>query len=295
MSETQNIQWYPGHMAKTRRQMESNLKLVDGICEIRDARIPIASKNPDLDEICGSKPRLIVLNRSDLADPEVTKKWKDYYETLGFLVIDTDCKSKRGIPTVIPAIKQMLRAKLERYKNSGQSGRTLRIMVVGVPNVGKSTFINQISGRKNAAKAENRPGVTRGAQWIRVDNNLELLDTPGILWPKFENPEIGFLLACTGAVKDTIYDTETLGMNLAELLNKRYPDVFPKRYQIETQSNFDGQLLLEKIACGRHFLISGGEPDILRAASSLLEDFKNGRLGRITLETPEMTENEKYG
>ena len=203
MSDVQNIQWYPGHMTKTRRQMEQDLKLVDAVCELVDARIPRASRNPDIDAICGSKPRMIVLNRTDMADPNATKRWGDHFRAQGFAVVQTDCKSRRGLNDFAPAVRAMLSDKIAVWREKGQVGRSVKLMIVGVPNVGKSTFINQIAGRKGA-KAENRPGVTRGKQWVTVGQDMLLLDTPGILWPKFDDPEVGMLLAYTGAVKDDI-------------------------------------------------------------------------------------------
>ena len=215
--QSMNIQWYPGHMTKTRRMMEEDLKLVDAVCEILAARIPISSRNPDIDAICGAKPRLVILNRIDMADPVMVKRWADYFKSQGMAVLLTDCKSRKGINGFVPAIRQLLAEKLRRYAEKGQVGRPLKIMVVGIPNVGKSTFINQIAGRKGA-KAENRPGVTRGKQWVTVDTGLLLLDTPGILWPRFEDPEVGIRLAYTGAVKDDILDTETLAFHLMQML-----------------------------------------------------------------------------
>ena len=239
-----NIQWYPGHMTKTRRMMEENLKLVDAVCEILDARIPIPSRNPDIDAICGTKPRLVILNRIDMADPAMVKKWAEYFKSRGMAVLLTDCKSRKGINGFVPAVRQLLSEKLRRYAEKGQLGRPLKIMVVGIPNVGKSTFINQIAGRKGA-KAENRPGVTRGKQWVTVDTGLLLLDTPGILWPRFEDPEVGIRLAYTGAVKDDILDIETLAYHLMEMLWKRYPDAVRARYKIELPEDADGTALLE--------------------------------------------------
>ena len=198
---TMNIQWYPGHMTKTRRMIEADVKLVDAVCEILDARIPLASRNPDIDAICGTKPRMIILNRIDMADPAMTKRWAEHFRARGYSVLQTDCKTKKGISGFVPAVRELLAEKLARYAEKGQVGRPLKLMIVGIPNVGKSTFINQVAGRKGA-KAENRPGVTRGKQWITVDQGLLLLDTPGILWPKFEDPEVGMMLAYTGAVKD---------------------------------------------------------------------------------------------
>lgn len=281
-----NIQWYPGHMTKTRRMMEENLKLVDAVCEILDARIPISSRNPDIDAICGTKPRLVILNRIDMADPAMVKKWAEYFKSRGMAVLLTDCKSRKGINGFVPTVRQLLSEKLKRYAEKGQVGRPLKIMVVGIPNVGKSTFINQIAGRKGA-KAENRPGVTRGKQWVTVDTGLLLLDTPGILWPRFEDPEVGIRLAYTGAVKDDILDIETLAYHLMEMLWKRYPDAVRARYKIELPEDADGTALLEAAGRKRGFLISGGEIDLERMSKVLLEEYRSCKLGRFTLESPE--------
>ena len=281
-----NIQWYPGHMTKTRRMMEENLKLVDAVCEILDARIPISSRNPDIDAICGIKPRLVILNRIDMADPAMVKKWAEYFKSRGMAVLLTDCKNRKGINGFVPAVRQLLSEKLKRYAEKGQVGRPLKIMVVGIPNVGKSTFINQIAGRKGA-KAENRPGVTRGKQWVTVDTGLLLLDTPGILWPRFEDPEVGIRLAYTGAVKDDILDIETLAYHLMEMLWKRYPDAVRARYKIELPEDADGTALLEAAGRKRGFLISGGEIDLERMSKVLLEEYRSCKLGRFTLESPE--------
>lgn len=281
-----NIQWYPGHMTKTRRMMEENLKLVDAVCEILDARIPISSRNPDIDAICGTKPRLVILNRIDMADPAMVKKWAEYFKSRGMAVLLTDCKNRKGINGFVPAVRQLLSEKLKRYAEKGQVGRPLKIMVVGIPNVGKSTFINQIAGRKGA-KAENRPGVTRGKQWVTVDTGLLLLDTPGILWPRFEDPEVGIRLAYTGAVKDDILDIETLAYHLMEMLWKRYPDAVRARYKIELPEDADGTALLEAAGRKRGFLISGGEIDMERMSKVLLEEYRSCKLGRFTLESPE--------
>ena len=281
-----NIQWYPGHMTKTRRMMEENLKLVDAVCEILDARIPISSRNPDIDAICGTKPRLVILNRIDMADPAMVKKWAEYFKSRGMAVLLTDCKSRKGINGFVPAVRQLLSEKLRRYAEKGQVGRPLKIMVVGIPNVGKSTFINQIAGRKGA-KAENRPGVTRGKQWINIDKGLDLLDTPGILWPKFDSQEVGELLAITGAIKADILDIETLAYHLMEMLWKRYPDAVRARYKIELPEDADGTALLEAAGRKRGFLISGGEIDLERMSKVLLEEYRSCKLGRFTLESPE--------
>ena len=282
-----NIQWYPGHMTKTRRMMEENLKLVDAVCEILDARIPISSRNPDIDAICGNKPRMIILNRIDLADPQMVRVWSDYFKRQGLAVVATDCKTKRGINNFLPAIRELLAEKLQRYAEKGQTGRPLKIMIVGIPNVGKSTFINQISGRKGA-KAENRPGVTRGKQWVTVDQGLLLLDTPGILWPKFEDPEVGMRLAYTGAVKDDIIDIETLACSLMRMLWVRYPDAIRARYKIDMPEEAEGWELLEAAGRKRGYLISGGEVDLERMAKVLMEEYRSSKLGKFTFETPDM-------
>jgi len=286
MDEQMNIQWYPGHMTKTRRQIEADLKQVDAVCEIVDARIPIASRNPDIDSICGAKPRIMVLNRMDLADPEATKRWAEFFKSKGMAVVSTDCKSRKGISSFQPAVRSVLKEKLQRDAARGMH-RPMRVMIVGIPNVGKSTLINQISGRKGA-KAENRPGVTRGKQWVTVESSLLLLDTPGILWPKFEDPEVGMMLAYTGAVKDGILDIEELACSLIRLLHRRYPDALKERYGIDTQEDLPGYELLEMAGRKRGFLVSGGEINTERMAKVLVDEYRSGKLGRFTLEEPEV-------
>ena len=280
-----NIQWYPGHMTKTRRQMADDLKLVDAVCEIVDARIPISSRNPDIDSICGNKPRLVILNRLDLADPDATNRWANYFKKQGIAAVATDCKSRKGIANFTPAVQQLLSEKIQRNANKGMT-KALRIMIVGIPNVGKSTLINQISGRKGA-KAENRPGVTRGKQWVLVDKDLLLLDTPGILWPKFEDPNVGLMLAYTGAVKEDVIDLEELSCRLMELLWKRYPEKVRERYGIEAELDTPGWELLEAAAKKRGFLLARGEINTERMAKVLIDEFRSGKLGRFTLEAPE--------
>ena len=287
--ETMNIQWYPGHMTKTRRMMEENLKLVDAVCEILDARIPISGRNPDIDAICGNKPRMVILNRIDMADPAALRQWTQYFESKGLAVLQTDCKSRRGINGFVPAVRRLLAEKIRRYEEKGQSGRPLKLMIVGIPNVGKSTFINQIAGRKGA-KAENRPGVTRGKQWVTMNPQLLLLDTPGILWPRFDDPETGMRLAYTGAVKDDILDVLTLSCHLMELLALRYPEAIRARYQIEIPEEIDGYALLQAAGRRRGFLVSGGEIDDERMARVLLEEYRSCKLGKFTLEMPDMLE-----
>ena len=283
--EKMTIQWYPGHMTKTRRQIEADLKQVDAVCEIVDARIPVSSRNPDIDAICGSKPRIIVLNRMDLADPNATKKWAAYFKSKNMSVIATDCKSRKGIADFTPAARTACAEKLERDAKRGMN-RPLRVMVVGIPNVGKSTLINQISGRKGA-KAENRPGVTRGKQWVTVDSGLQLLDTPGILWPKFEDPEVGMMLAYTGAVKEGVIDIEELSCRLMELLHKYYPQTLLDRYKVEAPQGTKGWELIEMAGRKRGYLVSGGEVNTERMSKVLLDEFRSGKLGKFTLEMPE--------
>ncbi len=280
-----NIQWYPGHMTKTRRQIEADLKLVDAVCEIVDARIPISSRNPDIDSICGNKPRIVILNRMDLADPAATKRWAQYFRSKGIAAVATDCKSRRGIADFQPTVRSVLQEKIARNAAKGMN-KPVRVMIVGIPNVGKSTLINQISGRKGA-KAENRPGVTRGKQWVAVDNGLLLLDTPGILWPKFEDPNVGLMLAYTGAVKENVIDLEELAAFLMGLLWKRYPDAVKDRYGIDLPQDTPGYELLEAAGRKRGFLMARGEINTERMAKVLLDEYRSGKLGKFTLEEPE--------
>jgi len=284
-NEQMNIQWYPGHMTKTRRQIEADLKQVDAVCEIVDARIPVSSRNPDIDAICGNKPRIIVLNRMDLADHEATKRWIAYFRSKGMAAIATDCKTRKGIAEFQPAARSVLKEKLERDAAKGMN-RPIRVMVVGIPNVGKSTLINQISGRKGA-KAENRPGVTRGKQWVTVDSGLLLLDTPGILWPKFDDPRVGMMLAYTGAVKENIIDTEELACHLMELLHKHYPQTLIDRYKVDLPEETHGYELLEEAGRKRGYLLARGEIHLERMAKVLLDEYRSGKLGHFTLEMPE--------
>lgn len=289
MNEEMNIQWYPGHMTKSRRQIEADLKLVDAVCEILDARIPVSSRNPDIAAICGNKPRLVILNRIDMADPAATAAWTAWFRSQGLSVVQTDCKSRQGIGQFVPAVRSILKEKLRRDAEKGQS-RPLKIMVVGIPNVGKSTFINQIAGRKGA-KAENRPGVTRGKQWVTVDQGLLLLDTPGILWPKFEDKRVGMYLAYTGAVKDDILDTEGLACHLLETLWSRYPEALRARYKLDLPESAQGYELLEAAGRKRGFLLARGEIDTERMARVVLEEFRSCKIGRFTLESPKTEEN----
>ena len=281
-----NIQWYPGHMTKTRRMIEADLKLVDLVAEVIDARIPRSSRNPDIDELVGRKPRLIVLNRADQADPAQNRAWSKWFRDRGCAVLETDSKTGAGVAQFSNAVREALKEQIARWREKGQVGRPVRVMVVGVPNVGKSTFINKVARRKSA-KAQDRPGVTRGKQWVAVDAGLDLLDTPGILWPKFEDQEVGRRLAYTGAIKDDIMDVESLGCALMEELAGRYPQALTDRYKLSPEPDTPGWELLEAAGRKRGFLISGGEVNLERMARVLLDEFRGGKLGRFTLETPE--------
>jgi ribosome biogenesis GTPase A len=282
MSEAQYIQWFPGHMTKTRRQMEKELALVDAVAEIVDARIPASSRNPDIPKLLGKKPMLVILNKCDMADSAVTAEWIKWFENQNIRAIAVDCRTGKGLDRFVPTVKDMLKEKIEANRNKGMAGKPLRLMVVGIPNVGKSTFINRMAG-SNKAKAENRPGVTRGNQWFTVDRQLELLDTPGVLWPKFEDKDIGERLAFTGAVKDNVVDVELLGMRLLEILSASYKEVLFDRYG-ELDLTLDSYDLLCALAKKRGMVIRGGECDTLRAATMLLEEFRNCKIGKISLE-----------
>ena len=284
--QLESLSWFPGHMTKTRRMVASEIGSMDAVCEIIDARIPRASRNPDLDELTAGKPRIVVLNRVDQADPKATKQWAAWFRAQGYAVLEVDAKSGAGVKQFAPAVRALLADKLRAYEEKGQVGRVLRVMVLGIPNVGKSTFINKVSGRKTA-KAEDRPGVTRGKQWVPVDKTLELLDTPGILWPKFDDPEVGMRLAYTGAVKDDILDTETLGCHLMELLAREYPQALTERYKIDIPEEIDGWELLQAAGRKRGFLVSRGEVDTERMARVLLDEYRSCKLGTFTLERPE--------
>lgn len=285
-----HIQWYPGHMTKTRRQMQEHMKSIDLVCEVVDARIPMVSRNPDMDELAAGKPRMIILNRIDLANADMTKQWMVFFKAKGWAVLETDSRLGQGTNKFVAVAREVLTEKIAQWNAKGQVGRAMHVMVVGIPNVGKSTFINKILGRK-AAKAADKPGVTRGSQWFRVDAGIDLLDTPGILWPKFEDEHVGLLLACTGAVKDDILDVETLACTLMELLAQHAPQSIQARYQVDIeaakQSDFAGYDLLQQAGRRRGFLIAGGEIDTERMSRILLDEFRGGVLGRITLESPQ--------
>ena len=273
-------------MTKTRRMIQDQMKHMDAVCEILDARAPLSSRNPDVEELTGEKPRLIVLNRVDLADPAATKRWAAWFRGKGFAVLEANAKQGQGTAKFAGAVRELLSDKLAAYAEKGQAGRMIRVMILGIPNVGKSTFINQVAKRKTA-KAEDRPGVTRGKQWVPVDPSLELLDTPGMLWPKFDDPEVGVRLACTGAVRDEIMDLEELACRLMELLGNRYPQALLERYKVEVEAEDSGYDLLVKAGRKRGFLLRGGEVDTERMARILLDEFRGGKLGRFTLEEPE--------
>lgn len=287
MDEVTPIQWFPGHMAKTRRLMQSNLSMVDIVLEITDARIPISSRNPEMRSLVGGKPRLVVLNKCDMADENLNNEWIEYYASQGIPAIGTDCRTGKGLKQLSPMIKNVLKDEIARRERKGMGGKPIRMMVVGIPNVGKSSLINRLAGVKKA-KVEDRPGVTRGKQWVSIGNGIDLLDMPGVLWPKFEDKLVGEHLAFTGAVKDDILDTEWLAMRLADLLNREYHSLLCDRYKLsdEETSLIEPFALLELIGKKRGMLISKGEVNTERAAAMLLDEFRGGAIGRITLEKP---------
>ena len=284
--EKMNIQWFPGHMTKAQRMIEENLKLVDAVCEILDARIPRSSRNPDIDRLAGDKPRLVILNRIALADPKITARWKKYFEAQGVAILETDARSGKGVNGFAPAVRRLLAGRIREFEAKGQVGRPLRVMILGIPNVGKSTFINKVAGRK-AAIAGDKPGVTRGKQWINIDAGLDLLDTPGILWPKFDSQEVGEMLAITNAIKADVLDKETLAANFMLRLRQMYPQAIKDRYKFDPDPDMNGFELLEQAAKKRGFLVSRGEYDIERMANTLLGEYHEGKLGRLSLEMPD--------
>ena len=279
-----HFQWYPGHMTKAKRMMQENMKLIDLVIELVDARVPVSSRNPDLDELGKNKARLILLNKSDLAEERMNDVWAAYFKEKGYSVVKLNAKKGGGIKSIQGVIQEACKEKIERDRKRGILNRPVRAMVVGIPNVGKSTFINALAG-KACAKTGNKPGVTKGKQWIRLNKNVELLDTPGILWPKFEDQTVGLRLAWIGSIKDEILNTEELAAELTGFLVNSYTDVLKEKYEIEESA--DGFENLRGIAESRHCLVKGNELDTEKAAKLLLDDFRNGRLGRITLETPE--------
>lgn len=283
--EKMNIQWFPGHMTKAQRMIEDSIKQVDAVCEILDARIPHSSRNPDIDRLADGKPRLIILNRTDLADPQITAQWRTYFEQRGLRILETDAKTGKGVNGFAPALRELLKDKIADYAAKGQVNRPMRVMILGIPNVGKSTFINKVAKRK-AAIAGDKPGVTRGKQWISIDRGLDLLDTPGILWPKFDSQEVGEMLAITNAIKADVLDKETLAANFMLRLREMYPEALTGRYKLELDPDMNGFELLEQAAKKRGFLVSRGEYDIERMANTLLGEYHEGKLGRISLEKP---------
>ena len=284
-SEMQHIQWFPGHMTKTRRKIQEILPIIDAVAEIVDARIPVSSRNPDLADIIKDKPLMILLNKCDMADPAETAKWIEFYKSQGISAVPVDCKTGKGIGNFKDMVKTVLSGKLEQYREKGMVGKPLRVMVVGIPNVGKSTFINRIAGNSRV-KAENRPGVTRGNQWVTIDKQLELLDTPGVLWPKFEDQSVGERLAFTGAVKDAVLDIELLAVRLLENLKENYPELLRERYKLTGLEDEPYELLCQ-IGKKRGMVIRGGETDTERASAMLLEEYRNCKIGRISLERVE--------
>lgn len=285
MSEAQSIQWFPGHMTKTKRQIEKSLKLVDIVAEIIDARIPVSSRNPVLDKLINNKPRVILMNKCDMADSAQTSRWIDYYKSKGIAAIALDCRTGKNLNGFMPLIKNVLSERIAAWDAKGMTGRQIRVMVVGVPNVGKSSFINKLC-KNSKANVEDRPGVTRTNQWFTIGNGLELLDTPGVLWPKFDDAVVGEHLAYTGAVKDDVVDIEQLAGRLLEVLRDTYPKAIPERYKIDDAaiSELKGYEILELVGKNRGMLISGGEINTERAAIAVLDEFRSAKLGRITLE-----------
>jgi len=279
-----NYQWYPGHMTKAKRMMQENIKLIDLIIELVDARIPMSSRNPDIDELGKGKARIILLNKSDLADARLNQEWENFFKEKGYFVQPLNAKTGAGIKNIQALVQESCKEKIERDRKRGIINRPVRAMVVGIPNVGKSTFINSFAG-KACAKTGNKPGVTKGKQWIRLNKNLELLDTPGILWPKFEDQKIGERLALIGSINDEILHVDELAVALIQNLKNSYLDLLEKRYDITIDE--DAYDTLKKVAIARKYLQKGELPDVDRASSMLLEDFRSGKLGRITLERPE--------
>lgn len=285
--EAVDIQWFPGHMAKTRRLMKENLPLVDVVVEITDARVPASSRNPEMKNLVGGKPRVVVLNKCDMADEALTAEWIEYYRINGIRAVAMDCRSGKGLNKLVPTVKEVMKKELEKRAAKGMEGKPIRMMIVGIPNVGKSSFINRVAGGKRA-KVEDRPGVTRGKQWVTLEKGIDLLDMPGVLWPKFDDKTVGEHLAFTGAIKDDILDTELLAMRLADLLNREYHSMLCERYRLtdEETAGIEPYDLLSLIGAKRGMKISGGEVDTERAAAMLLDEFRGGKIGRMTLEMP---------
>lgn len=284
--QKQTVQWFPGHMAKTRRLIKESLPFVDLVTEIVDARIPMSSSNPELKEMIGNKPRIVLLNKCDVADEKATAKWVEYYKKNGMYAIPVDCRSGKGLNAYLPLVREVLKDKIQRNTEKGMVGKPLRVMVVGIPNTGKSSFINKMAGR-NRAKVADKPGVTRSNSWFAVGNGVELLDTPGVLWPKFDDKAVGDKLAFIGSVKDEILDSEVLAMRLINVLKNGYCDRISERFKITGFEDKEDYEILEMIGRKRGMLISGGEIDTERASIMLLDEYRGGKLGRLTLEMPE--------
>lgn len=280
----QNVQWFPGHMAKTRRLIKESLPLVDAVTEILDARMPVSSRNPELHDIIGNKPLIVLLNKCDVADERATKEWLEYFERDAVAVLAVDCKSGNGLNRYAPLLREVLKDKIASNEAKGMAGKPLRIMVVGIPNTGKSSFINKMAGR-NRAKVADKAGVTRQNQWFVIDNGIELLDTPGVLWPKFDDPKVGDRLAFIGSVKDEVFDNETLAVRLLEVLTRDYPDRLTERYKITDFEDLQAWEVLELIGRKRGMMMRGGEVDTLRASVMLLDEYRAGKLGRITMDS----------
>ena len=282
--QNQVVQWFPGHMAKTRRKIKESLPLVDAVTEIVDARVPVSSHNPEISDIISGKPRIVILNKCDVADENATRKWIAYFKSQGVAAIAADCKSGKGLNLYRPLIKEVLADKIKSYEEKNMQGRALRVMVVGIPNTGKSSFINRMAGKKRAEVAD-RPGVTRHNQWFVIGDGIELLDTPGVLWPKFEDPAVGDKLAFIGSVKDDILDVESLAVRFLEVMKNDYPDRLTERYKITDFEDKEPYEILEMIGRKRGMLISGGEINTERAASTILDEYRGGKLGKITLDS----------
>lgn len=283
--QKQTVQWFPGHMAKTRRLIKESLKLVDGVVEIVDARIPYSSSNPELNDIIKGKPRIVLLNKCDVADSNATNMWVSYYKSKNIFALPVDCRTGKGLNKFIPTVQKALAEVIEKNEQKGMRGKSLRLMVVGIPNTGKSSFINRMAGNSKA-KVADKAGVTRQQQWFVVGNGIELLDTPGVLWPKFDDSQVGDKLAFTGAVKDEVTDIETLSCRLLETLSKTRPQAILDRYKLDSIDGLQGWEILELIGKKRGFLIKGGEIDYERAAVMICDEFRGGKLGKISLELP---------
>lgn len=286
MNEAVYVQWFPGHMTKTKRLIEKSLPMIDGVVEILDARIPFSSHNPDLSKLINNKPKIVLLNKADVANPDSNKSWISYFEKQNIPALPVDCKTGKGLNIFTSTVKKLLLPKIQHYIDKGMTGRTIRLMVVGIPNVGKSSFINRMS-KSNKAKVADRPGVTRGNQWFNIGNGIELMDTAGVLWPKFDDPIVGEHLAFTGAVKDTVTDIEFLAVRLLNILCEKYPNNLTERYKISVPQSNDGYEVLNLIGKKRGMLISGGVIDTERASVMVLDEFRAGKLGKISLEVPD--------